>query len=179
MAKSNRHPEDRRLRRKTAAFRLKHDVGKALRWSAPEAREGDAAALRARLANDLLPRTRGGGAGRDVLEMFFEWKKEEGQMFDAGDPDLEAVGRAIETIAAARDELLGGAQPSPASGRSPSSPSKKSLSSLSSLVALDDACVEVSRACTAFYRRIAVEDGPEIVRSPPSGIHHRGRGGRA
>ena len=41
--------EDRRLRRKTAAFRLKHDVGKALRWSAPEEREADPAALRARV----------------------------------------------------------------------------------------------------------------------------------
>ena len=48
-----REVEDRRLRRKTAAFRLKHDVGKALRWSAPEERETDAVALRARLAADL------------------------------------------------------------------------------------------------------------------------------
>ncbi len=169
------HVEDRRLRRKTAAFRLKHDVGKALRWSAPETRETEEAALRARLLADLVPRASGGGASRDVLQVFFEWKKEEGPMFDAGDADLVAIGRAMEHIAVARDGLLSGARPSPGAEAPPSSPSKKSLS-LSSLHALDDACLEASRACTAFYRRIAVDDGPEIVR--PSGVYPR-RGGRS
>ncbi len=175
--------EDRRLRRKTAAFRLKHDVGKALRWSAPEARETEENALRERLRADLVPRASGGGATRDVLQIFFEWKKEEGPMFDAGAADLEAIGRALEKIAAGRDQLLSGARPAPDAAPSPSSPSKKSPSSssssstsFSSLVALDDACLEASRACTAFYRRIAVDDGPEIVR--PSGVYPR-RGGRS
>ena len=45
----------------------------------------------------------------------------------------------------------------------------------SSLLALDDACLEASRACTAFYRRVAVEEGPEIVRPLGRG----GRGGGA
>ena len=80
--------EDRRLRRKTAAFRLKHDVGKALRWSAPEEPETDPAALRARLAADLLPRATDAGAKRDVLKSFFEWKRDEGSMFDSSDADL-------------------------------------------------------------------------------------------
>lgn len=146
--------EDRRLRRKTAAFRLKHDVGKALRWSAPEEREKEAGALRARLAADLVSRARGGGADRDVLERFFEWKREEGQMFDAGDPDLVTVGRAVDRIAAARPALLAFEE---------SSSSSSSLS-FSSLLALDDACLEASRACTAFYRRVAVAEGPEVVR---------------
>lgn len=143
--------EDRRLRRKTAAFRLKHDVGKALRWSAPEEREKDAVALHARLTADLIPRAKGGGADRDVLESFFEWKREEGQMFDAGDPDLATVGRAVDRIAAARPLLLS---------------FEESSSSLvfSSLLALDDACLEAARACTSFYRRVAVEEGPEVVR---------------
>ncbi len=177
MAKTHQ-VEDRRLRRKTAAFRLKHDVGKALRWSAPEARETDAEALRARLTSDLLPRASGGGASRDVLQIFFEWKKEEGPMFDAGDADLEALGRAMEKIAAGRDGLLSSAAAPPPASPSPSSPSKKSpSSSLSSLLALDDACLEASRACTAFYRRIAVDDGPEIVR--PSGVYPRRGGGRS
>jgi hypothetical protein len=139
--------EDRRLRRKTAAFRLKHDVGKALRWSAPEERESDAAALRQRLVADLLPPASGGSASPDVLESFFEWKKEEGHLFDAGDPDLATIGRAVDRIAAARPLLL-----------------SLEESSLSSLFALDDVCLEASRACTAFYRRVAVEEGPEIVR---------------
>ncbi len=142
--------EDRRLRRKTAAFRLKHDVGKALRWSAPEERETDAAALRARLAADLLPRAKGGSAERDVLKSFFEWKREEGSMFPAGDPDLETLERAmavVERLAPGFSSSLG-----------------ESSLSLSSLVALDNACLEASRACTALYRRVAVEEGPEIVR---------------
>jgi hypothetical protein len=139
--------EDRRLRRKTAAFRLKHDVGKALRWSAPEARETDAQALRARLAADLLPGASGGGAGRSVLKIFFEWKREEGAMFDSSDPDLKALEEAMAVVARLAPRL-----------------SSLEEISFSSLASLDSACVEASRACTAFYRRVAVDEGPEIVR---------------
>jgi hypothetical protein len=152
--------EDRRLRRKTAAFRLKHDVGKALRWSAPEEREKDGAALRKRLAADLVPAS-GGDAQRDVVKSFFEWKKEEGHMFDAGDPDLRALEDAMATVASLAPRLL-----------SLEESSSSSSLSFSSLQSLDDACVEASRACTAFYRRVAVEEGPEVLR--PLG----GRGGR-
>jgi hypothetical protein len=134
-------------------------VGKALRWSAPEEREKDAASLRRRLAADLLPRASGGAAEHDVLESFFEWKREEGPTFDAGDADVAAIGRAVDRIAAARPLLL--------------SLEESSSLRLSSLVALDDACLEASHACTAFYRRIAVEDGPEVVRP------HIRRGGGA
>ena len=167
MTKSHRHPEDRRLRRKTAAFRLKHDVGKALRWSAPETREADAAALRNRLANDLLPplreaRTSKAPSKRDVLESFFEWKKEEAQMFAPGDPELAALDEAMAVIERFVPRL-----------------SSLEEISISSLVALDEACLSASRACTAFYRRIAVEDGPEVVRAPASGVYGRGRGDRA
>lgn len=143
--------EDRRLRRKTAAFRLKHDVGKALRRSAPEERETDAVALRDRLRGDLLPHASGGAASRDVLKIFFEWKREEGAMFSNGDPDLEAVERAMETVRRLAPRLL-------------SLEESSSSLSLSFLVSLDETCREASRACTAFYRRVAVEDGPEIVR---------------
>jgi len=45
-----------------------------------------------------------------------------------------------------------------------SSEAKDSPLSESQLVSLDEACLEASRACTAFYRRIAVEDGPETIR---------------
>jgi hypothetical protein len=147
--------EDRRLRRKTAAFRLKHDVGKALRWSAPEERETDSAALRARLAADLLPRATDAGAKQDVLKSFFEWKREEGSMFDSSDADLQALEEAMATVARLAPDLL----------------SLKEIS-FSSLQSLDSACLEASRACTAFYRRVAVEEGPEVLR--PLG----GRGGR-
>ncbi len=152
--------EDRRLRRKTAAFRLKHDVGKVLRWSAPEKRETDPEALRARLAADLLaPRLASGALAKgDVLQMFLEWKREDGPMFDAGDPDLAAIAQTVDRIAAARPVLLS---------------LDESSSSLLALVALDDACLEASRACTAFYRRVAVEEGPEVLR--PLGGRDGGR----
>jgi hypothetical protein len=145
--------EDRRLRRKSAAFRLKHDVGKALRWSAPDERETNPDELHARLVADLLPRTRGGGAGRDVLESFFEWKREEGPLFASGDPDLEAVERAMAVVARLTPRLL------PFKEFSSFSPLSES-----SLLSLDEACLEASQACTAFYRRVALDDGPEIVR---------------
>jgi hypothetical protein len=150
--------EDRRLRRKTAAFRLKHDVGKALRWSAPEERETDSAALRARLAADLLPRATDAEAKRDVLKSFFEWKREEGPMFDPDDPDLQAVEAAMAIVGRLAPDLL----------------SLKEIS-FSSLQSLDAACLEASRACTAFYRRVAVEEGPEVLR-PLGGRGRRGDG---
>jgi hypothetical protein len=146
MAKSH-DVEDRRLRRKTAAFRLKHDVGKALRWSAPEERETDPVALRARLAVDLLPQAADGGARRDVVKIFFEWKREEGSMFDSSDAEMQALEEAMAIVARLAPDLR----------------SLKEIS-FSSLQTLDSACLEASRACTAFYRRVAVEDGPEIVR---------------
>jgi hypothetical protein len=158
--------EDRRLRRKTAAFRLKHDIGKAVRWSAPDEREKDAEELRARLIADLLPRARGGGASRDVLESFFEWKKEEGPLFASGDPDLEAVERAMAVVGRLAPRLASGLFPfkEPSSLSSLSSESKYSPLSESSLFSLDDACLEAARACTAFYRRVALDDGSETIR---------------
>jgi hypothetical protein len=155
--------EDRRLRRKTAAFRLKHDIGKAVRWSAPDEREKDAEELRARLIADLLPRARGGGASRDVLESFFEWKKEEGPLFASGDPDLEAVERAMTIVGRLASGLFPFKEPSSLSSSS-SSESKYSPLSESSLFSLDDACLEAARACTAFYRRVALDDGSETIR---------------
>jgi hypothetical protein len=135
--------EDRRLRRKSAAFRLKHDVGKALRWSAPDVRERDAEALRRRLASDLLPSGEG-AARRDVLKNFFEWKKEEGGLFDERDPDLAALATAISKIEQALPALFSFEE--------------------SELLALDESCLEASRRATSFYRRVALEEGPEIVR---------------
>ena len=159
--------EDRRLRRKTAAFRLKHDVGKAVRWSAPEERETNMDELRARLTRDLLGRANGGGAREDVLKIFFEWKREEGPSFASGDPDLEALERALGEVGQLAPHLAPSLFPfkecASLSSLSPSEAKSSSLSD-SSLLALDEACLEASRACTAFYRRIAVEDGPEVVR---------------
>jgi hypothetical protein len=178
MTKTREDAEDRRLRRKTAAFRLKHDVGKAVRWSAPEEREKSTSGLRSRLTRDLIARAGGGGANRDVVKTFFEWKREEGPLFPNDDPDLERLERAMTTIARLAPRLSSFEEssfPSLLPSESLSSlPFKESSSSLSlspseqdflsDLLTLDDACIEASKACTAFYRRIAVDEGPEIVR---------------
>src|SRR5271169_5373407 len=142
MTRTREDQEDRRLRRKSAAFRLKHDVGKALRWSAPEERETNPDELRARLVADLLPRTRGGRAGRDVLESFFEWKRDEGPLFPADDPDLRTLADAMAVVARLTSRLL----PFKESSSSPSSPSESKIPPLSesSLLSLDEACVEAS-----------------------------------
>jgi hypothetical protein len=162
MTNTQEDHEDRRLRRKSAAFRLKHDVGKALRWSAPEKRETNPDELRARLTKDLLSRARGGGASEDVLKIFFEWKREEGPLFPADDPDLRALDRAMSDLERLASELFSFKE----SSSSPSSENRISPLSESSLLSLDEACLEASRACTAFYRRVALDDGPEIVRTP-------------
>ena len=152
--KKSHDVEDRRLRRKTAAFRLKHDVGKALRWSAPEERETDAGALRARLAGrPRLGRASSGPAGATSCKSSSSGRGKRGRCSASGDPDLERWRRHGRRCTAWRPAFFH---------------SKNLLSSslLSSppLLALDDACLEASRACTAFYRRVAVEEGPEIVR---------------
>jgi hypothetical protein len=144
MTSTQEHHEDWRLRRKSAAFRLKHDVGKALRWSAPEERETEMEGLRARLAADLVGRASGGGANRDALQSFFEWRRENGPMFPADDPDLQGLERAMAILERLVPRLR--------------------LLEESSLLSLDEACLEASRACTAFYRRVALDDGPEILR---------------
>jgi len=158
MTNPTENHEDRRLRRKTAAFRLKHDVGKAVRWSAPEAREKNIGELRMRLGRDLLSRANGGGAKEDVLKIFFEWKREEGPLFASDDADLLALDRAMAALERLVPRLAAGL---------PTFKESSSLSSLSEsqLVALDEACIEASRACTAFYRHVALDDGPETIRS--------------
>jgi len=137
--------EDRRLRRKSAAFRLKHDVGKALRWSAPDVREADVEALRKRLASDLLP-SGDGAARRDVLQTFLEWKREEGTIFPVTDPDLFALSTAVASI----DRLL---------------PTLFTLEG-KQLFELDDATLEASRRATKFYRRVALGEDFETIRPP-------------
>lgn len=122
------------------------------------------------MRRDLLSRTSGGGASRDVLEIFLEWKREEGPLFHGDDSDLEALERAMAKVASLAPRLESLSDPltfkessSSLSSLSPSE-AKSSPLSESDLLALDEACIEASRACTAFYRRIAVEDGPETIR---------------
>ncbi|MGZ5380425.1 MAG: hypothetical protein ACXWFQ_01060, partial [Thermoanaerobaculia bacterium] len=98
---------------------------------------------------------------RDVLQGFFEWEREEGPLFASGDPDLEAVERAM-TVVGRLAPRLSSLEESLSFSESLSVPQSSPLSE-SSLLSLDEACLEASRACTAFYRRVALDDGPEIA----------------
>jgi hypothetical protein len=83
-----------------AASRLRHDLGKAVRFSAPEAIEKDTDALRARLARDVGAAREGPDAPRSAAAIFDAWSAASAGLFRAG-PGAEALrrlGRAIEEM---------------------------------------------------------------------------------
>ena len=98
-------PSDDRERLARAAFRLKHDLGKVLRWGAPGRREAGAEELRSRLQRDLLA-TRTGPAGREsAIEVFDAWMAEDGSLFlspSAGASRLARIASAVDVL---RDRL--------------------------------------------------------------------------
>jgi len=86
----------------SAAFRLKHDLGKAVRWNAPARRERGAEPLRRRLARDLVEtRTGPDGRTRSAVEVFDAWMAGDGALFHA-DPDgssrIARMAAAVEKI---------------------------------------------------------------------------------
>lgn len=87
---------------KSAAFRLKHDLGKAVRWNAPARRERDPEALRRRLAGDLVrTRVESDGRTRNAVEIFEAWMSSESGLFEAAAdaaPRLTRMSTAIEAI---------------------------------------------------------------------------------
>lgn len=87
--------EDVRLRRRAAAFRLKHDLGKYIRFNAPEMKE-TVEDLRARLQLDLLSTRRKGSTAQSAVDVFFEWKKEEGGVFEEAPRDAAALATISE-----------------------------------------------------------------------------------
>ena len=90
---------DPRGRRRAAALRLGHDLGKYVRLGAPQTREADAEALRARLKADLAATRRDGGAAVSAPDVFAAWCAEEREAFDEDDPDLETLERALSRLA--------------------------------------------------------------------------------
>ena len=88
-------PSSDRERLASAAFRLKHDVGKAVRWSARAVREGNPEALRQRLEIDLV-QTR-------AIGVFDAWMSEDGPLF-LSEPGwmlrITRMSKAIERIRA-------------------------------------------------------------------------------
>ena len=87
----------------TAALRLKHDLGKAVRWNAPAEREGDPEVLRRRLERDLLRTRTGGDRDESAVSVFDSWMAEEGPLFRGlarYEQRLNRVREAIEAIRA-------------------------------------------------------------------------------
>jgi hypothetical protein len=102
----------------SAAFRLKHDLGKAVRWNAPARRERSVESLRRRLARDLVEtRTGPDGRTRSAVEVFDAWMAGDGALFHA-DPDssdriarmaasVEEIRRLVPRLAElGRDDLV-------------------------------------------------------------------------
>lgn len=66
----------------SSAFRLKHDLGKAVRWNAPASREADPEALRRRLERDLAGTRTGAGGDASAVAVFDAWQKGDGSIFE-------------------------------------------------------------------------------------------------
>jgi hypothetical protein len=125
--------EERRGRRRAAALRLKHDLGKYVRFAAPARREADVGALRARLRADLLETRRSGEAARSAVDVFREWVAEERDLFDADDADLETLTLAVNRL----EQLL------------PTLPGLEERR----LVELDELSLEIARRCGSLVLR--------------------------
>jgi len=84
-----------------AAERLRHDLAKAIRFSAPEVPETETEALRERLHADVATTRRDDSGSQSAAEVFDAWRLEEGRHF-AG-----ALGRRVDDIASAIEEVRG------------------------------------------------------------------------
>ena len=93
--------------RREAAKRLQHDLGRYIRFAAPEELEPDIDALRQRLTRDVLG-TRSTSEGVVPAKAIFEtWLAEEGRAF-AGAAEVGTLGdlmRALDGLAARLPEL--------------------------------------------------------------------------
>jgi hypothetical protein len=125
--------DDSRGRRRAAALRLKHDLGKYVRLGAPQTREADTEALRTRLRLDLGATRRSQGSARSAPQVFDAWCADEREAFDAEDPDLETLERAVSRLA----ELL---------------PRIDTLDARH-LAELDEISVEIARRCRSLAAR--------------------------
>ena len=83
-----------------AARRLRHDLGKYIRFSAAETLEADTGVLRERLRADVLATRRTASAARSASEVFEQWRREEAGHFASGAP-AETLDRLARTM----DEL--------------------------------------------------------------------------
>ncbi len=81
-----------------AAARLRHDLGRSIRFSAPAGLETDTEALRERLARDVLATRSGPDGPAAACTVFDTWRDEEGPALPEAGPFAEAVERLAESI---------------------------------------------------------------------------------
>jgi hypothetical protein len=89
------------LLRLEAARRLRHDLGKYVRFSAPAAQEAGDEDLRERLRADLNATRSGPGGTVSAVELFDDWRQKEGLLFSAPGPlheHLDRIAAAVETL---------------------------------------------------------------------------------
>ncbi|MEP6994403.1 MAG: hypothetical protein ABI968_07780 [Acidobacteriota bacterium] len=95
-------------RRREAAARLCHDLGKSVRWLAPAVTESSVAALRERLESDLVRTRRGPSGAVGAVEIFDAWRQETGSLFEFAPAlglHVTAIAQAIEAMRAALPRL--------------------------------------------------------------------------
>jgi len=80
-----------------AAGRLRHDLGRYIRFSAAETLEADTAVLRERLRADVLATRRTASAAQSASEIFEQWRREEAAHFARGAP-AETLARLSRTM---------------------------------------------------------------------------------
>jgi hypothetical protein len=118
-----------------AARRLAHDVGKYVRFGAPEEPERDVAQLRERLSRDLCATRLSDAGSETVLEVYESWRREKGDAVAREAllaPHLTAASEALAAIASLLPRLDVLEEPE--------------------LRALDDAALDLSRRCFALAR---------------------------
>ena len=84
-----------------AAARLRHDLGRYIRFSAPETIEVDTAALRERLRADVVTTHRATAGSLSAAQVFERWRSEEAAHLPAEGAvaeTIERLGRTIEEI---------------------------------------------------------------------------------
>jgi hypothetical protein len=95
--------------RRAAAARLRHDLGRYIRFWAPETLEADTEALRERLTRDVLATRSGLDGVLPATAIFDAWLAVEGSLFEGVE--------ALERLRVAMEELRGAASRLPGLGR--------------------------------------------------------------
>ena len=83
--------------RREAADRLRHDLGRYIRFSAPASQEASTEDLRDRLSRDVLATRSGPEGAVDAAKVFDRWMSEEGALFEGSDA-LRRLRDAIEEL---------------------------------------------------------------------------------